>query len=71
MPENERPNEGRVAKIRKILTKTEDAGCTQEEAEAAFALATRLMAEHNLEMSDQGPARLRSGSGEPVPHSPA
>ena len=52
MPENERPNELWVAKIRKILTKTEDAGCTQEEAEAAFALATRLMAEHNLEMSD-------------------
>ncbi len=52
MPENERPSDVWIAKIRKILSKTEDAGCTQEEAEAAFALATRLMAEHNLEMSD-------------------
>jgi Protein of unknown function (DUF2786) len=52
MSESERPSEVWIAKIRKILSKTEDAGCTQEEAEAAFALATRLMAEYNLEMSD-------------------
>jgi uncharacterized protein DUF2786 len=54
MSESERPSEVWIAKIRKILSKTEQAGCTTEEAQAAFALATRLMAEYNLEMSDVG-----------------
>jgi hypothetical protein len=41
-----------VERIRKILAKTEEAGCTQAESEAAMAMASRLMAEHNLSMSE-------------------
>ncbi len=52
MSESERPSDAWIAKIRKIFAKTETAGCTKDESEAAFALATRLLAEHNLEMSD-------------------
>ena len=48
----ERPNDALIAKIRKILEKTESAGCTEAEAASAFALASRLMAEHNLDMAD-------------------
>jgi hypothetical protein len=45
-------NEGIARRIQKILSKTEEAGCTPQEAEAAFAMATRLLAEHNLTMDD-------------------
>lgn len=47
-----RPKVDLIEKLKKILKKTEDAGCTPEEAENAFKLASRLMAEHNLEMAD-------------------
>ncbi len=52
MSENQRPSDEIIAKIRKILTKTEEASCTKEEAASAFAMATKLMAQYNLEMSD-------------------
>lgn len=45
-------NEAIVAQIRKILARTEGAGCTSAEAEAAFAMASRKLAEHNLTMED-------------------
>ena len=38
--------------IRKILVRTEDRGCSPAEAEAAFAMAARKLAEHNLTMED-------------------
>lgn len=41
-----------IETIRKILSKTEAAGCTPAEAEAAFAMASRFLAEHNLTMDD-------------------
>ncbi len=41
-----------IGKVRKILSRTEENGCTEAEAETAFALAGRLMAEHQLEMAD-------------------
>jgi hypothetical protein len=41
-----------LARIQKILEKTERNGCTEEESAAAFAMASRLMAEHNLTMAD-------------------
>src|SRR3954466_8588927 len=41
-----------VDRIRKLLSKTNEAGCTQAEAETAFAMASRLLAEHNLSMDD-------------------
>lgn len=41
-----------VDRIRKILSKTEEAGCTEAEAATAMALAGRLMAEHNLSMAE-------------------
>jgi hypothetical protein len=40
-----------IDRIKKILSKTEEAGCTQAEADAAFAKASKLLAEHNLDMS--------------------
>lgn len=49
---SERPNADVIDKIRKILKKTEEAGCTQQEAENAFKLASRLIAEHNLSMAE-------------------
>ena len=42
--------DGILARIRKILKRTEEAGCTTAEAESAFAKASTLMAEHNLTM---------------------
>lgn len=50
-----------MERIKKILKKTEEAGCTEEEAASAFAVASRLMAEHNLTMSD-----VASASAEPA-----
>lgn len=41
-----------ISRIRKILAKTEQAGCTEAEAATAMATASRLMAEHNLSMSE-------------------
>lgn len=41
-----------LARIRKILAKTTEAGCTQEESSAAYAMASRLLADHNLTMAD-------------------
>lgn len=60
MSENERPSASLIERIHKILSKTTEAGCTQQEADAAFAMASRLMAEHNLKMDD---VRV-SGGGE-------
>lgn len=51
-----------IERIRKILTKTEERGCTQAEAETAFRLASRLMAEHNLSMSE---VEASDGESEP------
>jgi hypothetical protein len=45
-------NQALIDKIRKILLKTEEAGCTRSEAEAAFAMAQRLLLENNLSMDD-------------------
>ena len=39
-----------IEKLRKILAKTEEAGCTEAEAQSAMARASRLMAEHNLSL---------------------
>jgi hypothetical protein len=41
-----------IDKVKKILLKTEGAGCTPEEAAAALAKAQSLLIEHNLTMSD-------------------
>ena len=41
-----------IERVRKILAKTEDSGCSPAEAERAFAIASRIMAEHNLDMSE-------------------
>jgi|GEM_PF-2642026 len=38
-----------IDKIRALLAKTEENGCTPEEAESAFAMAQRLMAKHSIE----------------------
>ncbi len=43
-------NDALIQKIRKILSKTAEAGCTEEEANSAFALANKLMMEHNITM---------------------
>jgi hypothetical protein len=48
----DRPKSDVVERIRKLLAKTEDNGCTQAEAESAFKLASRIMAEHNIEMAE-------------------
>ena len=56
---NERPNASLVERLRKLLTKTTEAGCTTAEAESAFAMASRMMAQHNLSMDD-----VRAASGE-------
>lgn len=50
-----------ITRLRKILSRTTEAGCTPAEAEAAFAMAGRLMAEHQLSMesieaADDAPA---------------
>jgi hypothetical protein len=41
-----------IERVRKILAKTEQAGCTAQESESAFQLASRIMAEHNLDMAE-------------------
>ncbi len=48
--------------IRKILAKTEEAGCTPAEAEVAYAKASRMLAEHNLSMEDVEIAAGRDGA---------
>jgi hypothetical protein len=55
-----RPDSTVIERVRKILKRTEQAGCTQAESEQAFQVASRLMAEHNLDMAtidvaDSGP----------------
>ena len=52
-----------IARIRKILAKTEEAGCTAEEAEAAFAMASGLMARHNIDMAKVEQASGLDGQG--------
>jgi hypothetical protein len=37
-----------IVKVRKLLARTEENGCTPEEAETAFAMVNRLLTEHNL-----------------------
>lgn len=49
---NEKPKADIIDVIRKILSKTEANGCTPAEAEFAFAMAARKLAEHNLTMED-------------------
>jgi hypothetical protein len=49
---NERPKDDIIERIRKLLTKTEANGCSKDEAESAFKVASRLMAEHNLDMAE-------------------
>ena len=41
-----------VGKVRKLLAKTAENGCTQAEADAAFAMASRIMAEHAIEIEE-------------------
>jgi hypothetical protein len=41
-----------IERVRKILKRTEENGCTEVEAQNAFKLASHLMAEHNLTMTD-------------------
>ena len=55
----ERPHANLVERLRKILSKTTEAGCTASEAESAFAMASRMMAQHNLSMDD-----VEAASGE-------
>ena len=44
-----------VGKLRKLLAKTAENGCTLAEADAAFAMASRIMAEHAIEIvADRG-----------------
>jgi Protein of unknown function (DUF2786) len=52
-----------IARIRKILARTEEAGCTKAEAEAAYALASTLMAKHNLDMAQVEYATGLDGDG--------
>lgn len=49
---SERPDSKITERIRKILSKTTETGCTQAEADTAFAMASRLLAEHNLSMDE-------------------
>lgn len=41
-----------LEKIRKILSKTRDRGCSEAEAETALAVATRLMKQYNIELHE-------------------
>jgi hypothetical protein len=52
-----------IARIRKILDRTEEAGCTPEEAENAYAMASGLMAKHNLDMAQVEQAAGLDGEG--------
>lgn len=61
MSEATRPSASILERIRKIMAKTQEAGCTQAEAENAFALASRILTEHNLSMDD---VRLSGGETE-------
>ncbi|MFJ2259521.1 DUF2786 domain-containing protein [Streptomyces sp. NPDC087844] len=45
------PNESLLAKVRAILAKAEDPGCTEAEAEAFTAKATELMAKYGIEQA--------------------
>jgi Protein of unknown function (DUF2786) len=58
---SERPTANIIERVRKILAKTQEAGCPQAEAETAFAMASRLLAEHNLCMDD---VHVSGGEGE-------
>lgn len=49
---SERSRDDILNKIKGLLKKTEANGCSANEAEQAFRIATRLMAEHNLQMAD-------------------
>jgi hypothetical protein len=49
-----------VNKVKKILAKTEESGCTAEEAAAAMAKAQALMVEHNLNMAQVSDAEAAS-----------
>ena len=49
---NDRPKADVIEKLRKILKRTEEAGCTEAESQAAMEMASRLMAEHNLSMGE-------------------
>jgi len=55
---DERPKADVIEKVRKILERTERNNCTSSEAETAFAMASRMMAEHNLSMDE-----VKSASG--------
>jgi hypothetical protein len=52
-----------IARVRKILARTEEAGCTAAEAEAAYGLASSLMAKHNLDMEEIEQAAGLDGEG--------
>jgi hypothetical protein len=49
---SERPRADIIERIRKILKKTEENGCTEVEAQNAFKLASHIMAQYNLTMAD-------------------
>lgn len=55
---DERPKADVIEKVRKILERTERNNCTSSEAETAFAMASRMMAEHNLSIDE-----VKSASG--------
>ncbi len=48
---SEKPNESVIERVRKLLSRTVEKGCTEAEAAAAFAMAGKLMAAHNLDMA--------------------
>jgi Protein of unknown function (DUF2786) len=56
-------NSDLITRIRKILAKTEESGCTSAEAEAAYALASNLMAKYNLDMAQIEQAAGLDGDG--------
>lgn len=41
-----------ISKIKALLAKTTDAGCTEAEAQAAVAMANNLITKHNLSLED-------------------
>ncbi|WP_158633763.1 DUF2786 domain-containing protein [Tautonia sociabilis] len=49
---SERPKEDVIDRVRRLLAKTEENGCTRAEAESAFRMASRIMAEHNIAMAE-------------------
>ena len=48
----ERPKADVIERVRKLLAKTVENGASQAEAENAFKMASRIMAEHNLDMAE-------------------